>query len=219
MATTQRAGLPYIWPSWITGFLAGEAHCRFRPWFQAHFKYDKRADKDFDFAAWTADHTRLLRARAEQLEADGWTIRVEEQNRFALKGKVALVGGKPDIIATKKIGALALILVVDVKTGKPKDADWWQVLLYMLAYRLLDESVRTPQIEGEVCYPDGQAITIKPEELTREREQDIYTAIKWVAGRARPKTVPSAFECRRCDIKDCRDRVDDEADAKEVDGF
>lgn len=232
MATTQRSGLPYIWPTWITAFMAGEANCRFRPWFQAHYKYDQREDKSFDLEAWKADHTAAVRRRQEELVREGWKVRVEDQNKFTLKGRTALVGGKPDIVAEREVDIAVdnlskarrekrkttLVRVVDCKTGKPKGADWWQVLLYMLAYRLLDESEQPLIFEGEVHYGD-HSILVKPEELTQARENDIYSVIKWVAGDLRQKTTPSYAECNRCNIKDCRDRIEAEEEGKEVDVF
>lgn len=235
MPTTNRPGLPYIWPTWITGFLAGEAHCRFRPWFQAHFRYDKREDTTFDMDAWKAQHAAAVRERVAQLEADGWTVKIEDQNKFTIKGHSALLGGKPDIVAERPVEITVnnlskpgnkrekrttmLTRTVDAKTGKPKGADWWQVLLYMLAARLLDKSQQPRVLEGEVFYPEAAPRIIKPEELTPKNEQAIYDTIAWVAGPETPATTPSAFECSRCDILACRDRVTAEAEATEVDVF
>lgn len=224
MPTTNRPGLPYIWPTWITGFLAGEAHCRFRPWFQAHFRYDKREDTGFDADAWKAQHTAAARRRADELRADDWTVKVEDQNKFTLKGHTALLGGKPDIVATKTLHVnrrptATVTRIVDAKTGKPKGADWWQVLIYMVAARLLNDQERPQILEGEVYYPDAPPRLVQPEELTPEREQDIYSTIAWVAGIETPPTTPSAFECSRCDILACRDRVTVEDEGKAVDVF
>jgi len=32
---------PYIWVTWLTKLMAGEAQCEWASWFKAHHKYDK----------------------------------------------------------------------------------------------------------------------------------------------------------------------------------
>src|SRR2546426_12613973 len=52
---------PYIWVTWLSKLLAGEAHCEWALWFKAHHKYDKRLDESFDLASWAARHAELVR--------------------------------------------------------------------------------------------------------------------------------------------------------------
>jgi CRISPR/Cas system-associated exonuclease Cas4 (RecB family) len=212
-ATTPRHGLPFIWPTWITGLLSGDKQCEFAPWYRAHYRYEKRQDGTFDSAAWTAAHNALVKVRLAELLADGWTCTLEAQNDFRLKGKAALLSGKPDIVAVR--GAEAL--VVDCKTGKPRNSDFFQVLIYMVA--LARTRPDLPTLRGEVCYSDHR-IPIAADALTPEREAHIFAALRRVGGNERPRTTPSAQECAFCDVADCRDRVEkDESQTVSVGEF
>lgn len=198
-ATTRRHGGNYCWVTWLTGLLAGDKHCLFAAWYRAHFKYEKRRDDNFDSAAWSAAHNALVLKRKAELEADGWTVTVEGQNDFKLKGKAALLAGKPDLIAVRKGEAL----VVDCKTGRPRNSDFWQVLLYLLALRFTRPGL--PPVSGEVCYPDSP-LTVVRDDLTPAREGQIYALLRDVGSDDRPETTPSKHECSFCDIADCADR-------------
>jgi hypothetical protein len=199
MMATPRYGSCWIWPTWITGLLSGDKQCHFAAWYRSHYKYDKRQDSTFDSAAWTAQHNALVISRKDELEADGWTVTLEGQNDFKLKGKSAVLSGKPDIIATRN----GQTLVVDCKTGKKRNSDWFQVLLYILALRRLRPELKA--IGGEVCYSDGP-VPVHPEDLTPEREEQIFAMLRLVGGDERPAHVPSKFECSFCDVAECTER-------------
>lgn len=196
---TPRYGLPFIWVTWITGLLSGDKHCAFAPWYRAHYKYEKRDDPTFDSAAWSATHNEMVQQRKTQLEAEGWSVTLENQNAFKLQGRTALLSGKQDLIATRNGDTR----VIDCKSGKKRDSDWWQVLLYILALRRLRPDLKA--ISGEVCYSDGPVL-IQPEDLTPKREEQIFATLRLVGGDERPAHVPSKFECSFCDVAECTER-------------
>lgn len=198
MATTKRAGLPYIWCSWLTKILAGEAQCLYQPWMKAHFRYDKRPDSTFNLAAWTTEHDALVNARAATLRDDGWSVTLERQNAFQLFGKSAILAGQPDIVAVRN----GETLVIDGKTGQQRHSDMWQVLVYMLILPRVRENLTN--LRGEVCYRTHQ-VAVDAEELTPARSEAIYGLLRTVGG-DRQATAPSQKECRFCDLADCRDR-------------
>lgn len=198
MAET-RYGLPFIWVTWITGLLSGDKHCAFAPWYRAHFKYQKREDPTFDSAAWSATHNAMVQQRKTQLEAEGWSVTLENQNAFKLQGRTALLSGKQDLIATRSGDTR----VIDCKSGKQRDSDWWQVLTYILALRRLRPDLKA--ISGEVCYTDGPVL-VQPEDLTPIREEQIFATLRLVGGDDRPRHVPSRFECSFCDVAECTER-------------
>ncbi len=203
---------PYIWVTWLSKLLAGEAHCEWALWFKAHHKYDKRLDERFDLASWAARHAELVRTRAEGLRAAGYKVFVEDQNKFALEGKAVTLGGKPDIVAVKGDDAL----VVDCKTGTPRSADALQVLVYMLVLPIRNAACKGKRLAGEVRYTD-HAIPIAPEEFTAELRALILSMMKRASGAAPTLRVPSYNECSFCDITaaDCPERVEAEpADEK-----
>ena len=89
----------------------------------------------FDQAAWHVNHTRLVNRVLDRFEGEGRSVSVEAQNQFTLVGRVATVGGKPDIIAVSGDS----VTVCDAKTGQPRISDQVQVMV-----------TRSVQSEGRV---------------------------------------------------------------------
>jgi len=206
MATTPRQGLPYFWTTWLTAILAGEAHCRYAPWFRSHFKYDKTASA-FDFAAWQVRHTQALQAHAKELQRASWQITREHQNGFKLTGKTAILAGKPDLVARQD----PHVRVIDIKTGQPAHKDWVQVCVYQIVLPLVWERP-TLAIEGAIVYPT-HTVSIAWHDA-QEVRAPLFALLRELATHDQPPTVPSAHECGWCDIAACPDRVT--ADQPEV---
>lgn len=202
--SVRRYGKPYIYVTWIAKLLGGQ-RCLWSAWFKAHFKYEKYEEQGFDLAKWNRDHDRLMAKRRRALELDGWTVTVEEANAFKLEGASAVVAGKPDLIAVKG----DRVLLVDGKTGRERESDVWQVLIYLYALPKRRPDLAALQIEGEVHYRDGD-ITLTPDELTNGGRLDpIVDLIKVISSDTPPAKVPSRDECKRCNIgkKDCPQRI------------
>lgn len=202
MTTTRRKGKPYIWATWLAKLLGGH-QCVWSAWFKAHFKYEKFEEMAGDLAKWNQDHTKLMAARKRQLEAEGWTVTVEDANEFALEGTAAIVAGKPDLVAVKG----GSVLVVDGKTGRARESDIWQVLIYLFAVPKSRPDLPT-LLEGEVHYKD-EDITLTPDALTPARVAQLVALIKTIGGETPPPKKPSREECRVCNIgvRDCPSRV------------
>jgi PD-(D/E)XK nuclease superfamily len=213
MATTARKD-PWIHATWITGLLAGDDHCGWKAWFKAHFKFD-RVERDFDIEAWRATHTDMVVARARELEADGWTVYLEDQNDFKLRGQTGItLSGKCDIIAVRGDD----VLVVDCKSGRQRASDFQQVLVYMLAIPLRAQKEPAPpsfaaalhkRLAGELVYRERR-VAIQPEEFTPALRGRILEMIGRVGSNTPLDRVPSEHECRFCDISaaDCPQRID-----------
>jgi len=196
---------PYVWVTWLSRQLAGEESCHWKLWFRAHHTYDK-APGDFDLARWTADHTQLLQARAAELRDQGYAVFVEDQNAFRLKGgNGATLAGKADIVAIRRDEAV----VVDCKTGKERNSDKLQVLVYMLALPLNVSHCRGLRLGGEVRYREA-AVAIAPREVDDGFRAMVKQAMDLAAAPEPPEPTPSAGECRFCDITaaDCPMRVE-----------
>lgn len=213
MATTARPA-PWCYVTWITGVLSGEKSCWFAPWLRSNFQIDK-LERGFDFAAWAVEHTEMVTARARELQTEGWTVFLEAQNDFKLKGELATLSGKCDLVAVRGDEAR----VEDCKSRQQRNSDHQQVLIYMLALPLLAKAKRPSpmalavagkRISGAVVYRD-QRVEIRPEELTPAVKQRISDTVKRMGDPTRPPTVPSAAECRFCDVgpQDCQDRIDE----------
>lgn len=200
---TRRNGLPYIYVTWLAKLLGGH-QCLWSAWFKAHFKYDKFEEMASDLVKWNRDHNKLMATRRRELEEDGWTVTVEDANSFKLQGQTAVVAGKPDLVATKG----DQILVVDGKTGRERESDIWQVLLYLFAVPKSRPDLKGDLV-GEVFYKSGAAVTLTPAELTPERMNQVVSLIKVIGSDTPPPKTPSREECKVCNIgpADCPQRV------------
>ena len=199
---------PYIWVTWIVGLLAADDSCRWAPWFKSHFQYDKVEKGDGQLKQWKADHGEMVTKRAARLRADGFTVYLEDQNKFTLRGKTGIeLAGTPDIVAIKGDDAL----VVDCKSGKRRDKDYWQVCIYMFVLPITHEACKGLRLRGEVQYTDGP-LKIHPDE-GEEVVERIAAQVKESGGATEPARVPSRRECKFCNIgpKDCPARIDDNA--------
>lgn len=207
---------PYIWVTWITGLLAGDRSCLWSAWYRAHFKDYERMPTGIDLATWTAVHGEMVRTRAEALRAAGHEVYVEDQNKFSLKGRAATLGGKPDLVAIEAAGEggkadTRRALVVDCKSGKQRNSDYFQVLTYMLVLPHTHPACRGIPVAGELQYRET-SVSIDPGKLTPHVRQLIRATIEQVGGEGEPVRVPSAAECRFCDlcVGDCPDRVEED---------
>ena len=144
----------------------------------------------------------MRKVRAE-LEENGWRCAIEGENDFRLEGATAVVAGKPDLIATMP----GHVLVVDGKTGRRRDSDVWQVLIYLFAI-VRGRRDLVGNLRGEVVYKDGQTIGIRQAELSEARIDEMAGMVKVFAADEPPAKVPSLYECRRCNIGplDCPQR-------------
>ena len=189
---------PYIWPSWLTGLLAGEDHCWWRAWAKANYRVTKlpeTKDREDFFKEYTEKHDAITNRRAEELRQLGWKVYVEDEAQFKMVGSSADVSGKPDIVATRDRTAL----VVDAKSGKRRSSDHYQVLIYMLGLMLTWLRDKVDEVQGEVEYSDGR-VPVRP--LGPVEKEQIVEAIKKLTG-PEPDPVPSAWECKYCDVAKC----------------
>lgn len=209
---TAKHGKPYVWVTHFARQLAGD-QCRWRVWFQSRYRYEKFEEQALDLVQWNRDHGELMRARQRELAREGFRCTLEDENSFKLELPTAIIAGKPDILARRD----GLALVVDGKTGRERESDVWQVLVYLRALpKCRPDLVNGYRLEGEVQYKrNDQRITVTPEEWTPERLAASTDLIRVISDRQPPKRVPSANECRFCNIgpSDCPDRVRTETPA------
>jgi PD-(D/E)XK nuclease superfamily protein len=218
-----RDGKPYIWPTWITGLISGEKHCQWAAWFKAHYHYTKRVDEnERQLDKWSVDHTEMLKAEADRLRAiRGMTVRLEEQNKFSYRGKVAVVGGKPDIAAyqdnSELIETFDTVTIVDCKSGRDRISDFVQVCIYMLLAPSQIEAMRDRIVDGCIVYRNrpNRVITMREAEAMRE---SITNQIRRTAAEFVPPRTPSESECRYCDILGCPERATQTLDVEPEEG-
>lgn len=185
--------------------MAGEAHCEWAAWFRAHHTYDK-LPRDFDMTKWTTEHTAMTREQAAALRLDGYSVFMEEQNAFKLRGQHGItLSGKPDIIALRD----EAVYVIECKTGLPRGADQLQVLVYMLILPYVRPAWKHRAWQGRVRYQD-HILEIPASAVDTQFRGIFRRTMEQVGGAAALCRVPSYAECRYCDISrhDCPQRIE-----------
>jgi CRISPR/Cas system-associated exonuclease Cas4 (RecB family) len=213
----RRDGKPYIWTTHLAKLLGGN-QCLWSAWFKAHFKYSKFETMGEQLAEWNRDHNAMMRDRVAELEENGWTVKTEDQNAFKLAGQAAVVAGKPDIVATWP-GDSREVLVVDGKTGREREADTWQVLIYLMSLPLTNPDLAGVKLAGEVHYKVGdKRVPVPLQALSDDRRDDIVRMVKVIASPTAPRRAPSKHECSRCNIgfADCPERFREADDVEET---
>lgn len=207
---------PYVWVTWLTGLVSGDKRCWWSAWFRAHFQdYEKRPDADANrLSRWKAEHAQMVGEEAVALRNAGWAVTIEDQNMIRVQGETATVGGKPDLVAT--LGGAAH--VVDCKTGKPRDADYWQVVTYLALLTLPRGRLAGISVSGGVVYRDSIARQISGEDAAASAPR-VFAAVRTVAAEAEPARVPSVAECAFCDIACCPDRIVGDVGVVETEAF
>ena len=176
---------PYTWATHITGILAGDDSCRWAAWAKSQHTYDKRPDANAEnLATWKSEHADLVQRRAAELRAEGWTVTLEDQNKFTIKGRSTTLSGCPDIVATRELD----VRVVDAKTGTRKGKDIWQVRIYQLGLPLTERFGNDARYTGEVAYKDGNQPVgpLMPDDASR-----ILALLAEVGASTAPEGVPA----------------------------
>lgn len=195
---------PYIWVTWLTRLLVGENSCEWAAWFKAHYQGYRTMPSNLDATAWQMDHTALVNRLRDRLTDAGHDVRLADQNAFRLKGTTATLGGKPDLVSLSG-GA---VTVIDAKTGKPGTAHEVQVLLYMYALPRALPEYRGLTVDGLVVYANHE-VQIGSEAVDAEFTDHFSGLIKRIASGTPARKVPSAAECRFCEITaaDCPKQI------------
>lgn len=201
----QQRDMPYIWVTWLTKLLVGENSCEWAAWFKANHegKSYKKAPSTFDATEWQLQHTDLLRKVRDEIESAGKTVFTEGQNSFSLRGRTAILGGRPDLITvSEKVGT-----VLDAKTGDPSPSHHVQVMLYMYAIPKALHQYKGITFEGKVVYPDHEEC-VPSKAVDDTFIGNLSSLIQRVASSNPARRVPSAIECGFCNITtaDCPDR-------------
>ena len=214
---TQRSGLPYIWVTWLTKLMVGESSCEWKAWFKAHHEnrsWEKSpvsygaGSCETSLAEWQMRHTAKINDTRCELEATGSRVFTENQNAFQLRGRTAVLGGKPDLIALTEGDGAIDGAIIDVKTGKPSRSHSVQVMLYMYAIPRALGKYKGMTFNGQVVYPDHTE-EIPAAAVNDEFIRNLGQLICRISGGEPARRVPSFMECRTCEITaaDCPDRV------------
>jgi hypothetical protein len=187
---------PSIWVTWLARLMADESQCHWAIWFRTHYQYEKRA-ANFDSAQWSATHQALLGSRVCDLEAEGYRVHVEGENWFEISGRSfpVKVSGKPDILAI----AGRQGFVEDCKTGRRKNSDLYQVLIYLLLAPVGIQKCSGLDLRGRLVYADG-VMEIQRNPVDEGFKEQFRGAIAVLSSSTPALKVPSFQGCRFCDI-------------------
>jgi hypothetical protein len=202
---TRRDG-PYVWVTWLSKLMAGEANCEWAAWFKAHYTRWDKVPSDFNQAAWQIEHTRLSRDVRTSRSDAGEQVYVENQNSFLWRRDSGLVvSGKPDIIS---IGD-HVVTVIDCKTGQPKVSDQVQVMIYMYCLPKEAPVYRNHTLQGRIVYASHE-VEIPPSAIDARFEEQFNYYLDIIDTPDAARRVPSEIECRFCDIakSECPDRIE-----------
>ncbi len=190
-----RVGRPYLWVTWMTKLISGEACCDWSLWFRARHSFDK-LESGFDLKQWTAEHDALLAWRAGRLRETAVWPNLERS--MTVEGATATIAGKSDIYYL----AEGVACFEDCKTGKRRDSDHVQVLLYVWLHGIRQ---RVPS-RGTVVYKDG----LEEVDMSRldQIQRDALRLVCIAASSTPAERRPSASECRSCNIAEfyCHER-------------
>jgi len=199
---------PYIYATWLAPLLSGDNSCEWAVWFKAHFEDYQKLKSKYNFAKWKREHTALLKASRADLQKQGCEVWTEGQNKFALEGTFATLGGKPDLVWTYGDD----YVVDDMKSGQQRDSHMPQVQIYMYALPRFFERFRGKRFRGRLIYADGDIVDIPAETIDIGFITELGAVIKRLAADKPAIKVPSANECGFCEItpNDCPERIDEE---------
>ncbi|MEG4030026.1 MULTISPECIES: PD-(D/E)XK nuclease family protein [unclassified Microcoleus] len=195
LVQAQKRFNPYATVTAIAEVLATEKDCLHALWQRTHYQFEKQPST---YAP--SEHEEKLIQRAFQLQTEGFTVYVENQNSFKYKGQIfdICVAGRPDIIAIKDDWAV----VEDIKTGKRKDSHKMQVLLYMSMLPFAPETkdmFKGHIPHGRLVYRDG-ILDIPKWCVNEQFRQRLQQLIAMLCNSQPPNPKPSDWECRYCKV-------------------
>ena len=120
---------------------------------------------------------------------------MENQNAFRLRGYSATLAGKPDLLVLQS----ERVLIVDVKAGREQPWHHYQMMIYMYALPRALPEYRDTHLAGEIIYPTHND-RIPQGGIDQGFIRNLGSLIRRIADDKPAIRVPSASECRFCDI-------------------
>lgn len=219
----QKRSQPYAWVTLLNKLMAGEKQCQYAVWRLTQYQLKKRpsrfnaSEHDPMFMKQASkhrfnisEHNQMVMKRASKLQAEGFTVYVEDANSLKVNGQKfdICIAGKPDIVAIKD----GWVVVEDCKTGKRRDSHRFQVLLYMLLLPLAPETKHLCHSQiphGRLVYRDG-VVEIPHWTVNSQFKQLLRQTIATIVSPTPPSQTSSTWECRYCNIPDayCSARIE-----------
>lgn len=202
----------YTWATWVATPASGDRTCHYEGWFKTHMASTIKQNDNVQLRLWTAQHAGAVQDEKNKLQKAGYAVRVERQNKWKLQGATTTLAGQVDLIAEKP----GECLIIEVKTGRPRNADIMQAGLYMWAHAKRNPKVLNGRFDGRVVYATYPEHTtnIPWSVIDKSFEENIVRTINIFAAPESPEPEPSFQECRFCSlsVNECKARQDDDDD-------
>ena len=158
----------------------------------------------FNTTNWHLTHARLLNRIRVQLEVQGQTVFTENQNSFHLRGNVATLDDKPNLIALDGNSGT----IYEAKTGKPSPSHHIQVMAYMYSVPRALGQYKGATFEGKVVY-ENEEISIPSPAIDGPFLENLSQSIRRLASSIPATKGPSQMECGFCNLPaaDCPERA------------
>jgi len=138
-------------------------------------------------------------------------VSLEGENWFEIAGRSfpVKVSGKPDILAIADQQGF----VEDCKTGRRKNSDLYQVLIYLLLLPVSQPRCRGLRLAGRLVYPN-EVMEIEADQVNEAFKAQFREAIALLSSTIPARKVASFQECRFCDISTnyCPERVEEKTE-------
>jgi CRISPR-associated protein Cas4 len=196
----ERRKQPFIYVTWLKNYLIGDDLCRWSIWHRIYHYYEE-AKSDFNRVQWSMEHATLRNEIQEQYIAAGYEVTPELD--VTISGQVAKLKGRIDLVAIREDKNL----IIEIKTGKPRESDKIQLMLYIWALPKTYGKFRGASFDGLIVYKthEIEISAIEVDEIFVRNFKQFTTDIL----SAEPdRKYPSPRECKWCRIGNCDERMD-----------
>ena len=196
----QKRKRPFIWVTWLSKFLSGENLCKWSVWYRI-FHYKEGSKEDFDNIHAIMKHADFRNQIQQRYIENGFEVLPEYE--VCVSGKIAALKGKIDLIAIKD----GKCFVIETKTGKIRDSDKIQLLIYIWALTKSDKRFQGANLEGLLIYESCE-IEVSALEVNEEFLK-IFSKFTFDIVNGEPdRKFPSPRECRWCKVSNCDERAE-----------
>ncbi|MDR9402922.1 MAG: hypothetical protein RI580_05720 [Halothece sp. Uz-M2-17] len=171
----------------ISKHLIGESQCLLAYYLQGHYQLSSNKN----YISYKMKHQSFLKQRKQFWLAEGYSVSCEKRNLMSFFTKKG-----PKFIGTPDLYVKEINHFEELKTGKPKESDIVQLMLYMAAAPYVYSLSAIPS--GQVRYSDGSFRDILPEEITQEFKDEVTQLIGALVSDKIPEPEPSESDCRFC---------------------
>ncbi len=201
----ERRDSGFVWVTWISKLISGDAKCYYGPWLRANYHIDSLIESDF--SEWQKEHDEVVKDRYKKYSNEDYTVSLSHKNDIALKNKSDnILRAKPDIIAIKK----DTIIFEDVRHHKYKDYNIINLMIYLLSckdhfrFRLYNECfgiIWTPNENKKITMVD----------ISDKFKENLSDKFHILTSDTQLDATPSPEECRYCRIPKrlCDKRIGD----------